>query len=431
MARPHLITGIDIGSSKITTIIVNPSQDEQRLNVVGVSSSPSRGIKKSQVVDIDEAIASITESVEAAERMAGYSINSAFVSVSGEHIQSQNSKGVVAVGNPEGEITQDDIYRVIEAARAVSLPSSREIIHVIPREFIVDSQSGVRDPLGMTGVRLEAEAHLVTGSTAVMKNLTKCVADLGTNIEDVVFTGLASAQAVLSETEKELGVVLVDIGGGTTSLTIFVDGALSHSAVLPVGAKNITNDLAIGLRISLQSAEKIKQHLTALERQPLPTTTQDTTDNKRKDDDINLARLGLKEEIRTTSRKTLVDGIIRPRLNEIFGLVGEEIKRAGFAGSTPAGIVITGGGAETVAVLDSCKRTLQLPARIGQPTGLNGLIDEISSPAYAAATGLILYAVSHPDSEAKFSGGFTDIFKSLPGKGIVNKGASWIKQLLP
>lgn len=431
MSRPHLITGIDIGSSKITTLIVNPSQDTERLNVVGVSSTPSRGIKKSQVVDIEEAIASITESVEAAERMAGYSINSAFVSVSGEHIQSQNSKGVVAVGNPEGEITQDDIYRVIEAARAVSLPSSREIIHVIPREFIVDSQSGVRDPLGMTGVRLEAEAHLITGSTAVMKNLTKCVAELGTNIDGMVFSGLASAQAVLSETEKELGVVLVDIGGGTTSLSIFIDGALSHSAVLPVGAKNITNDLAIGLRISLQSAEKIKQHLTMLEQQPQPAVSEESTDSKRRNDEINLARLGLKEEIKTTSRKTLVDGIIRPRLNEIFSMVGSEIKRAGFAGATPAGVVVTGGGAETVSVIDSCRRTLQLPARLGQPAGLTGLVDEIGSPGYATATGLILYAVSHPDSETKFSGGLSDLLKNLPGKGLINKGGSWIKQLLP
>lgn len=431
MSRQNLIAGIDIGSSKITTIIVSPSQESDRLNVVGVSSTPSRGIKKSQVVDIEEAYRSISESVEAAERMAGYSINSVYISVSGEHIHSQNSKGVVAVGNPEGEITQDDVYRVIEAARAVSLPSSREIIHVIPREYIVDSQSGVRDPLGMTGVRLEAEAHLITGSTAVMKNLNKCVSELGAQIDGMVFSGLASAQAVLTETEKELGVILVDIGGGTTSLTIFHDGALAHSAVLPVGAKNITNDLAIGLRISLGSAEKIKQYLTSLEKQPSPKIEADTTEAKRKLDEISLARLGLKEEIKTTSKKTLIDGIIRPRLNEIFALVGDETKRAGFAGKTPAGVVITGGGAETVAVLDACKRTLQLPTRLGEPEGLSGLVDEISSPAYATATGLILYAVSQPDNGYKFGGNFGNLMKNIPGKGLINKGTSWLKSLLP
>lgn len=425
MAKAPLVAGIDIGSSKITTIITSLSEDQSRVNVVGVASVESRGIRKSQVVDIEEAIEAITKSVESAERMAGYSISDAYVSVSGDHIQSQNSKGVVAVGNPEGEIVQDDVYRVIEAARAVSLPSSREILHVLPREFVVDSQTGVRDPLGMTGVRLEAEAHIVTGSSAVLRNLTKCIAEIGVNVNGLVFSGLASAEATLSDTEKELGVVLIDIGGGTTSIAVYIEGSLSHSAVIPVGAKNITNDLAIGLRISLDSAEKIKQHLTELERQK----PKEDSDPK-KHDELNLARLGLKEEIKQTSKKTLVEGIIRPRLNEIFAMVGEQLKKSGFANTTPAGVVITGGGAETVEVLSSAKRVLQLPARIGSPKGLTGLIDEIGSPAFSTATGLILYARSQnaatPSSKLSFP-----MLKNLPGKGLVNKGMGWIKSLLP
>ena len=429
MPRPKLTAAIDIGSSKIVTVIAATSQESERLNVVGVSSVSSRGIKKSQVVDIEEAIASITESVEAAERMAGYPISSAFIAVGGEHVQSQNSKGVVAVGNPEGEIIQDDIFRVIEAARAVSLPSSREILHVIPREFIVDSQGDIRDPLGMTGVRLETEAHLITGSTAVIRNLTKCVEDLGIDIEDLVFSGLASSQSVLSETEKELGVVLVDIGGGTTSITVFADSALSYSSVLPIGAKNITNDLAIGLRVSLESAEKIKKHLTELKTRPRTTTPQEDTP-PRSQDEINLSRLGIAEDIKTASRKTLEDGIIRPRLNEIFDFVGQELEKSGFAGSTPAGVVITGGGAQTTGVLRSCKSTLQLPARIGEPSGLSGLVDEIKTPAYSSVSGLILYGATQEPSTGGISPDFTQIFKKLPGKGSFNKALTWLKSLL-
>lgn len=430
MPKSASINAIDIGSSKITTIIVAPSQDEDRLNVIGIASVPSRGIRKSQVVDIEEAINAITDSVEAAERMAGFSINSAFVSVSGEHISSQNSKGVVAVGNPEGEIVEDDIHRVIEAARAVSLPSSREIIHVIPRDFTVDSQAGVRDPLGMTGVRLEAEAHIITGSTAVMRNLNKCVSEVGINIQGMVFSGLASAEAVLSDTEKELGVVLVDIGGGTTSITIFIEGALSHSAVIPVGAQNITNDLAIGLRVSLDSAEKIKQHLTQLESQPAPTVPGLTDKKDKRNDDIDISRLSLREDLHSVSKKTLIDGIIRPRLNEIFSLVGDEIKRSGFAGSTPAGVVITGGGADTVEVSSSCKRTLQLPTRLGHPKGLSGLIDEIGSPSYATGVGLILYAANQPLASAS-SPSLDRFIKNVPGKDIVGKATDFFKSLLP
>lgn len=433
MTKQNFLAAIDIGSSKIATLIVSQSTEEgSRLNAVGVASVPSRGIKKSQVVDIEEAIAAITDSVDAAERMAGFSINSAIISISGEHIKSINSKGMVALANPHTEVVVEDVARVIEAAKAVSVPSSQEVIHVLPRTFIVDTQEGIRDPLGMSGLRLEAEAHIVTGSTAVIRNLTRCVEEIGVKVDNLVYAGLASAESTLTETEKELGVVLVDIGGGTTSIAIFIDGALSYSSVIPVGAKNITNDLAIGLRVSLESAEKIKRHLTQLERRPTPTLPGDEEDKKteRQTPEIDLTNLNIKEEIRSASKKTLIDGIIRPRLNEIFDFVGAEIKKSGFGGMTPAGIVVTGGGAETVEVLSSCKRTLQMPARIGHPTGLSGLTDEISSPAYATLTGLILHAKALPTKASR--GNLGNLFpKQLPGKDLASKAVGFFKSLLP
>jgi len=421
MPKSQLISAIDIGTTKITTVIASLSLDQEKINVIGVATEPAKGLRKSQIVDIDETIESITQSVEAAERMAGYSIASALVSVSGTHIESLNSKGVVAVAEPEGEIDEQDVARVIEAARAVSLPSAREILHVIPRDFKVDSQDGVKDPVGMSGVRLEAEAHLVSGSSTAMRNLGKCVAEIGVEVESLVFSGLASAEAVLTPTEKELGVILIDLGGGSASIAVFVDGALSYSSVLPVGAKNITNDLAIGLRVSLEAAEKIKLALSALNE-----TEPDS-------DELDVKKLNLNEEVGKLSRKTLVEGIIRPRLNEIFTLVGEELKKSGFGGSTPAGVVVTGGGALTVGLATACKRCLSLPVRLGYPKGLSGLVDEIKSPAYSAAWGLIEYGVKNAkgikaDSSFKSMGKFIG---KLQFKGTVDKIVKLVKSFLP
>ena len=250
MSKDKVVVGIDVGSSKITTVIVTVD-NTSHVNIIGVSTVPSKGLRKGQVVDIDEAVSAITQSVEAAERMAGYSVGSAFVSVDGTHIESQNSKGVVAISDPNGEISQEDVLRVIEAARAISLPSSREILHVIPRYFVVDSQSGIKDPLGMTGVRMEVETHIITGATTALRNIAKCISQVGIDVEGMVFSGLASSYSVLTDTEKELGVILVDFGGGTTDLCVFVEGAPAYCSVLPIGSRNVTNDLAIGLRISL------------------------------------------------------------------------------------------------------------------------------------------------------------------------------------
>lgn len=427
MANQQIVSGIDIGTSKITTVIATVSEEDESVKVIGVASTPSKGLRKSQVVDIEESVESITNSVEAAERMAGYSISSAFVSVAGTHIESQNSKGVVAVAQPDVEILPEDVSRVIEAARAVSLPASREILHVIPRDFIVDAQSGIKDPVGMTGVRLEAEAHLITGSQTAMRNLVKCVNEIGIEVDNLVFSGLASAHAVLSDTEKELGVVLVDIGGGATSLAVFVEGSLSYSSVLPIGAKNITNDIAIGLRISLDSAEKIKKALSK------DAKKQDNKTPKLEDDDeFNVSKLGLDEDLTTVSKKTLVEGIIRPRLNEIFTMVGIRLKESGFGGATPAGVVVCGGGAETVGVVSSCKRTLSLPVRVGQPMGLTGLIDEIQGPAFATAVGLVHYGKRSLTGRSRSGSlGLARIARKLPVKGALSKGLEFVKSFLP
>ncbi len=253
MARDKILAGIDVGTSKVTTIITSTTE-EGALRVVGVATSSSKGLRKGQVVDIEEATQSVVESLEAAERMAGYSVSQAFVSVGGSHIASQNSHGIVAVAEPEKEITTSDIDRVVDAAKAVSLPSSREIIHVLPRGFTVDGQDGIKDPVGMTGVRLEVDTHLITAGSTARRNLEKCISEVGVDVLGFVFAGLASGEAILTETEKELGIILIDIGAGTTDICVYIEGALAYSSVLPIGAKNITNDIAIGLRESLESA---------------------------------------------------------------------------------------------------------------------------------------------------------------------------------
>lgn len=429
MAHNRTLAGIDIGTCKVTTVIVSLDDEAEKIQVVGVSNEPSKGLRRSQVVDIEEAVDVVTKSVEAAERMAGFSINSAFISISGAHIQSQNSKGVVAVSNPNDEINQEDVSRVIEAARAVSLPASREILHVVPRDFIVDSQEGIKDPMGMSGVRLEVETHIISGATTAVKNLAKCVTEIGVDVSGLVFSGLASAEAVLTDTEKELGVCLVDIGGGTTSIAVFVEGSLAYSSVLPVGAKNITNDLAIGLRVSLELAEKIKVILSQKSREELIKDSGEVGNR----DEIDLKKLGLSDELKKTSYKTLTDGIIRPRLNEIFALVGEELKKSTLAATIPAGVVITGGGAKTVGMVESCKRTLSLPARLAGPDALKGLVDEILGMEFSTVQGLILYGLKNNQREKnQFSLPVWNKFiPSLPVKGLANKAIDFVKSFLP
>jgi cell division protein FtsA len=423
MNKNKVIAGIELGSSKISTIIANVSSEvstgEIQVNVVGVASVESKGIKKGQIVDIEEAVEATINSVEGAERMAGYRLDSAYVSVGGAHLSSQNSRGVVAVSDPNGEISESDVERVIEAASAISLPQSREVIHVLPREFIVDGEEGVKDPQGMNGVRLEVETHIVTAGAPALKNLRKAVNDVGINVEGLVFSGLASSEAVLSPTERELGCVLVDLGGGTTSIAVFIDGSLTFSSVIPVGAKNITNDLAIGLRVPLESAEKIKVVLSS--------GSNNKNKPKEAEDELDLNELGI-EDVKKVSKKTLVEGIIRPRLNEIFTVVRIELEKTNLLNLVPSGVVITGGGAETIGITDSAKRMLSLPVRIGRPSKIGGLIDDIINPSFAVPVGLILFGAKEtPDRKID---SLTKGFK-LPSVGFAGKLVDIVKNLLP
>lgn len=442
MTKSKIVAAIDVGSSKIATLIAQTSEDSEKINIVGASSVPSLGIRKGQIVNIEEAADQIVKSVEAAERMAGLSLSKTLVSVGGAHVSSQNSHGVVAVAEPEGEIVEADVQRVIDAARAISLPSSREILHVIPRTYSVDSQDGVADPIGMSGVRLEVETHIITGSTTALKNLSKCVSEVGANIEAMVFSGIASSKAVLSDTEKELGVILVDVGGGTTSVIIFIEGAPCYTAVLPIGARNVTNDLAIGLRLSLDGAEKLKIALSKKEKERPLSFPEARLEEERwpkeekeikNDDEIDLAKSGIFEETKKVSRKTIVEGIIRPRLSEIFGMVVAEIQRSGFGGLTPSGVVLVGGGALTIGATETCKRCLSLPVRIGVPDKVTGLVDDILDPSFAAAIGLLLHGVSNGNfqSAKSLSTKHEGFASKIPLKGLSGKIGNFLKSFLP
>lgn len=436
MAKEKIIVGIDIGTSKVSTIIASVDDDEQ-VSIIGVSTVESHGIKKGVVVDIDRAVDSISMSLEGAERMAGYAVSKAFVSVGGNHIASLNSHGVVAISNPSGEIGPEDIARVTEAARAISIPSSREIIHVLPRSFIVDSQDGVHDPVGMSGVRLEVETHIISGATTSMRNLVKCVQQVGVDVEDLVFTAFASSYATISDTEKELGVILVDIGGGTTSVSLFIEGSVAYSSVLPIGGKNITNDLAIALRSSLEQAEKVKLYLTekkdklnfmgeSEESENDKKTSKVKKISKKKNDEIDISDLGI-PDVKSVSYSFLVDGVIKPRVKEIIALVANEIKKSGYNKSLPAGLVLTGGSAQTIGMKETAREILNMPVRIASPEGVSGLIDEIQSPAYASGTGLILYGVKNSGEKNAMLPqiGISQV------KGVVSKVKNWVKSFLP
>ncbi|HSW88896.1 MAG TPA: cell division protein FtsA [Candidatus Saccharimonadales bacterium] len=432
ISEGKITVGVDIGTSKIVTLIAK-IDDEGLVNILGVSEVKSAGIKKGQIVDIEEAVLAVNGSLEAAERMAGYSVSHVCVAIGGSHIQSLNSKGVVAVSSPQGEIAENDLLRVIDAARAVSMPSSREILHVLPRNYTVDGQEGIKDPIGMTGIRLEVDTHIISGSTTSIRNLRKALTEVGVDVDAMVFSGYASSLAVLSETEKELGVVLIDIGAGTTDIAIYVDGSIAYSSVLPVGARHITNDLAIGLRISLESAEKIKLFLSRPIRRII--THEDLGHEgreKKAPDEIDLTSLGLPEDLRKVSQKTLVDGIIRPRLNEIFTVVGMELKKSGWGGQTPAGIVITGGGAKTIGIQDSAKRTLAMPVRIGKPLDLKGIVDEAQDSSFATVIGLVMHAGKlESTSGSSFAGLSLPQLKGFKVGGIGKKIINLIKSFIP
>ncbi|HSX09787.1 MAG TPA: cell division protein FtsA [Candidatus Saccharimonadales bacterium] len=423
----RIIVAIDVGTYKIVTVISKVV--ENVISVLGVSEVKSQGIRKGQVVDIDEAVQAINSSLESAERMAGYSASHVIVSLGGSQISCQNSRGVVAVATPNGEITENDLQRVIDAAKAISIPSTRDIIHVLPRNYIVDGQEGIKDPVGMAGTRLEVDTHIVTANTVSLRNLEKAFSNVGVDVDSFAFSGYASSLAVLSDTEKELGVVLVDIGAGTTDIAIYTEGSMAYSSVLAIGARHVTNDLAIGLRISLESAEKIKLYFSQAQSKRMVREEGDAKEVK-SSDEVDLSSLNLSEEIRKVSQKTLVDGIIRPRLNEICTMIALEIKKSGFAAQTPAGVVFTGGGALTVGLREAARRTLAMPVRIGMPTDVKGIIDEVQHPAFSTAVGLVRYGMNGAapkESAMRFSlpGGNFAVSKAL------KKAINLVKSFIP
>jgi len=328
----------------------------------------------------------------------------------------------VAVANPQAEISEDDVSRVIEAARAISLSSTRQIIEVIPRDYIVDGQAGIKNAVGMTGVRLEVETHIITASQTNLKNIERVFDDLGITNQGFVFSAMSAAEAVLTNTEKELGVVLVDIGGGKIDLCLFVDGALSYSSSIPIGARHITNDIAVGLRVSLDSAEKIKLHLSE-------SLNEDS--KKKKLTELNLHDLNLAENLTEVSLKTLVDGIIAPRLEEIFKFIFDEIEKSGFSQQIPAGLVITGGGALTAGMLETGKKVVGLSIRLGIPDKVTGLVEEIIDPSFAATSGLILYGTTNIMKNEFGLKNFGRIWKDFSFGGSVGKLKDFFKQFIP
>lgn len=419
----NILCGIDVGTIKMSCIIAKVDEEDTVPRVMGFSSISSRGVKKGQIVDINLVSASIEQAVEQAERMAGVKIQHAFVSVGGPHIESINSQGVVAVSHPEVEISEEDVVRVIDAAKAISLSSTRDVIEVAPREYIVDGQSGIKNPLGMSGVRLEVNTHIITASVTNLKNLDRCMSDLGIEIHGYVFSGLASALSTLSDTEKELGVALVDIGGGKVDLAVYIEGALAHSSSIPFAARHITNDIAVGLRISLDSAEQIKLLLSNESKIKYI---------KDKKDEIDISHLHIKEGLTSISYKTVVEGIVRPRLEEIFEQVLNTLDNQECLHSIPSGLVLTGGGALTTGALDSAKRVVGLPARIGTPQNVTGLIDEVMYPQFAAVVGLLLYAKDLDMSDRQVKGkDFDKIFRNMSMKGSVKKFRDLFKSFIP
>ncbi len=378
MARRGPLVGLDIGTTKVCVIVAEQDADGG-VHFTGVGASPSVGVRKGVVVDLDATTHAIAEAVDKAERMAGVRIAAATVAVSGEHLASQNCRGVVAVARADHEIAEPDVSRVVEAARMAAIPASdREIIHLLPRDFVIDGQDGVKHPVGMYGSRLEVEAHIVTGATTLLANLLKSVQHADLEAEDLVLEPLASGEAVLSQAERDLGVVLIDIGGGTTSMGIFAGGGLCHAAVLPVGGNHITSDVAVGLRTPIAEAEKLKVHHGC-------AAAAAAADGET----IEAIHIGTRAP-RTVPRRLLAE-IIEPRVAEILGMIRSQLRRSGYARLVPAGVVATGGSALLAGLGETIAERLDLPARIGVPDVSGSMGDTVGSPIYATGVGLILH----------------------------------------
>lgn len=375
----NIIVGLDIGTSKVAAIVATVN-GEEGVEVIGIGSHASKGIKKGVVVNIESTVQSIQRAIEEAELMAGCQIDAVFAGIAGSHIRSLNSHGIVAIR--DREVTQADIDRVIDAARAVAIPADQRMLHILPQEFIIDDQEGIREPIGMSGVRLEAKVHMVTGSVSAAQNIVKCVRRCGLEVDDIILEQLASSQAVLTDDEKELGVCLVDIGGGTTDIAVFADGAIRHTAVIPIAGDQITNDIAVALRTPTQYAEEIKKkYACALTQLASP------------DESIEVPSVGDRPS-RRLARQTLAE-VIEPRYEELLTLVQSELRRSGFEDLCAAGVVLTGGCAKMEGVIDLAEEVFHVPVRIGLPSHITGLVDVVRNPIYSTGVGLLLYGIKH------------------------------------
>lgn len=420
MAQAKHLVGIDLGSAMVRVAVAQIENDKDAPTVLGVGLSVVEGVQKGVVSDVEDAVRSLSQALDMAEKVAGVPIERAYVSVNGSHISSQNSRGVIAVSRADGEITAEDVARVINAAQAVSLQSNREILHVLPQNFIVDGQENIHDPVGMTGVRLEVETHMVEGSTPFIKNITKVVNQSGVHIEDFVFSPLAAGSAVLDRRQKELGVVLVDLGAGTSSIVVYEENVLLHTAVLPLGSSHITNDIAIGLRTSIEVAEEIKKKYGTA----LPDTVKDSEAIMVDGDNSSSSGLSGSEQD-SVSRKELAN-IISARLDEIFTFVDKELKQIGRSGLLPAGVIFTGGGAYLPGVVEMAKKRLRLPARIGKLQAVEGVAEQTSDPSFAVVMGLLLWAQDQEKVVTKRpSLSLSDV------KASVNKVRGWFRTFLP
>ncbi len=403
----NTIIGLDIGTSKVVAIVAEASE-EKGLEIIGIGSHPSRGLKKGVVVNIESTVQSIQRAIEEAELMAGCNIRSVYAGIAGSHVRSLNSHGVVAIR--DSEVKEGDVARVIDAAKAVAIPTDQKILHVLPQEYIIDKQEGIREPVGMSGVRLEARVHMVTGSVSAAQNIIKCVRRCDLDVEEIVLEQLASAEAVLTEDEKELGVCVVDIGGGTTDIAIFTDGAIRHTAVIPIAGDQVTNDIAVALRTPTQHAEEIKiKYACALRQLASP------------DEMIEVPSVGNRPP-RRLARQTLAE-VVEPRYEELLGLIQAELRRSGFEDLVAAGIVLTGGSAKMEGVTELAEEIFHMPVRLGVPQYVSGLADVVRNPIYATGVGLLLFGHR--------CGGDSGVEAlSGDGKGAWERMKSWFKKNL-
>jgi cell division protein FtsA len=402
-----LIVGLDIGTSKVVAIVGEIGLDGS-IEVVGIGSNPSRGMKKGVVVNIESTVQSIQRAVEEAELMAGCQIHSVYVGIAGSHIRSLNSHGIVAI--KDKEVYRADLERVIDAAQAVAIPADQKILHILPQEYIIDNQEGIKEPLGMSGVRLEAKVHLVTCAVNAAQNIEKCIRRCGLEVEEIILEQLASSYSVLTDDERELGVCLVDIGGGTTDIAIFTDGSIRHTGVIPIAGDQVTNDIAMALRTPTQHAEEIKiKYACAL------------TQLAGVDDTIKVPSVGDRPP-RDLSRQSLAE-VVEPRYDELFTLVQAELRRSGFEDMVPAGIVLTGGTSKMEGVVELAEEIFHMPVRVGYPQTVRGLNDIVRNPIYATSVGLLQYGMLHRSdtgtASSSKSGGSTE--------GVLSRAKAWLQ----